>query len=71
MRLAIAARPNGRAARVARLTVSEAIVLSSAVAVANLRDFTTEGLIDATLLVFLGAAFAWNERAFLTRRDGG
>jgi hypothetical protein len=67
----VAARPDSRAASIGRLIVSEAIILSAAVVVAILRDFTTKGLIDATLLAFLGAAFAWNERAFMTRRAGG
>jgi hypothetical protein len=67
----VAAQPNRRAARTGRLIVSEAIILSSAVAVASLRDFTTEGLIDAAALVFLGAVFAWSERGYVFRGGGG
>jgi len=67
----VAARPNRRAARIGRLIVSEAIILCAAVAIASLRDFTTEGLIDAVLLFFLGAVFVWSERGYVFGRADG
>jgi len=67
----VAARPSERAARIGRLIVTEAIVLCAAVAVLYLRNLSPEGVVDATLLLFLGAALAWSERAFMSRRAGG